>query len=526
MAHPSHPTAHPTSTKPAPATLRDLRAFGYRYRTVKQELRENGLRALANAGAAGPDGLFPGLVGYQDTVVPQILHSVLSGHDLLLLGLRGQAKTRILRSFTALLDEWIPIIAAEGVDLPDDPVHPTTSVGRRAVEIHGDDTPIRWVHRSRRFHEKLATPDVSIADLIGELDLIKHAEGRYLSDEATMHFGLVPRSNRGLFVINELPDLAPRIQVGLFNVLEERDVQIRGYPVRLELDMCLMFSANPEDYTNRGRIVTPLKDRIGSVVRTHYPSDNRQAMAITLENAFIDRERGIGRTRGVGAAGPGSGETHGPVTPTPEAPATPKVIVPRVMHEIIEETIRQARKSPHINQASGVSVRASIAALEVAISAAELRGVRTSEARVILRPSDLTHVAAALRGKVELMLSEESPDGASTEDRLIMALVGEATKAVVGRSLTIEAVAPLAEPFGGGLRLALDDATSSEDAVASMKHVPGLVEKAGALARSLELEATDPAALACAGELILEFLYVHNRLSKMLTRTGGTAYGR
>lgn len=509
----------PGTASPAPATVGDLRASTYRYRTVKQELRENALRALASGRI-----VFPGLVGYQESVIPQILQSILSGHDLLLLGLRGQAKTRILRAFIDLLDDWIPVIAADGVDIPDDPIHPTTSVGKRAIAIHGDDTPIRWVHKSHRFHEKLATPDVTIADLIGELDLIKHAEGRYLSDEATMHFGLVPRSNRGLFVINELPDLAPRIQVGLFNVLEERDVQIRGYPIRLELDMCLMFSANPEDYTNRGRIVTPLKDRIGSVVRTHYPADNREAMAITAANAFVDRAAGIGRTRRVAeslAESPGASPAGiAPFGSTPAAPKAPEVIVPRVMHEIIEETIRQARRSPHINQASGVSVRASIAALEVAISAAELRGVRTKEARVTVRPCDLVHIAAALRGKIELMLSEDSPDGASTEDRLIMALVGEATKAILARSVQIDAVAHLAEPFATGMKLGLDDATSSEAAVASMKHVPGLVDAATALGRSLEMDTVDAGALACAGELVLEFLYVNHRLSKVLTRSG------
>ena len=515
-AAPGSPVAaSPASASPAPATVGDLRASAYRYRTVKQELRENALRALASGRT-----IFPGLVGYQESVIPQILQSILSGHDLLLLGLRGQAKTRILRAFINLLDDWIPVIAADGVDIPDDPIHPTTSVGRRAIAIHGDDTPIRWVHKSHRFHEKLATPDVTIADLIGELDLIKHAEGRYLSDEATMHFGLVPRSNRGLFVINELPDLAPRIQVGLFNVLEERDVQIRGYPVRLDLDLCLMFSANPEDYTNRGRIVTPLKDRIGSVVRTHYPADNREAMAITAANAFTDRAAGLGRTRRATESADASIASAAPFVATPPAPMAPEVIVPRVMHEIIEETIRQARRSPHINQASGVSVRASIAALEVAISAAELRGVRTKEARVTVRPCDLAHIAAALRGKIELMLSEDSPDGASTEDRLIMALVGEATKAILARSLQIDAVGHLAEPFAGGMKLGLDDATTSDAAVASMKHVPGLLDAATALARALEMDTADSGALACAGELVLEFLYVNHRLSKVMTRSG------
>ncbi len=254
---------------PQPATLGQLKETDYRFRPVKQELRQNLIQRLRD----GRDVL-PGILGYRDTVMPQIINAILSRHDLLFLGLRGQAKTRILRMLPDLLDEWIPILAE--VEINDDPLEPMTSIGQRIVAEQGDDTPIDWVHRSDRYHEKLATPDVTIADLIGEIDLVKHAEGRYLSDESTMHFGLIPRSNRGIFAINELPDLAPRIQVGLFNVLEERDMQIRGYPIRLNLDVCLVFSANPEDYTNRGRIVTPLKDRIGSVIRTHYPAHHRR----------------------------------------------------------------------------------------------------------------------------------------------------------------------------------------------------------------------------------------------------------
>ncbi len=508
----------PDTSTPLPGTLAELRERGYRYRSVKQELRENALRKLA----AGQT-LFPGVVGYEDSVVPQIVQGILSGHDILLLGLRGQAKTRILRAFAKLLDDWIPIIDDETVDLPDDPVHPTTQSGRRAVERLGDDTPIRWLHRSQRYHEKLATPDVTIADLIGEIDLIKHAEGRYLTDERTMHFGLVPRSNRGLFVMNELPDLAPRIQVGLFNVLEERDVQIRGYPIRLELDLCLLFSANPEDYTNRGRIVTPLKDRIGSVVRTHYPADNREAMRITRENAFVDRAGGFTHGRSDAEM---DAALHPHYDDPPHPPVAAEVVVPPVMHEIIEEMIRQARTSPHINQASGVSVRASIAAFENMVSAAEIRAARTGEARVVARPCDTSNLAAAMRGKVELMLTEDSPDGSSTEDRLIDALLGEAVKEVLADHLDVAEVEPIADAFAGGMRLALDDTTSAADAVASMEHVQGLLPAAKNLTKSLEgLDPDDPAAVACAGELILEYLYVNNRLSK-LTRRGGAAYAR
>src|SRR5215203_7466033 len=267
---------------PRPASLGQLKETGYHPCSVKEELRRNVLRKLR----AGEE-LFPGIVGYRETVVPQIVNGILSKHDMLFLGLRGQAKTRILRMLPDLLDEWMPVLT--GVEINDDPVAPMTKTGKRIVADQGDDAKIEWVHRGDRYKEKLATPDVTIADLIGEIDLVKHAEGRYLSDESTMHYGLIPRSNRGIFAINELPDLAPRIQVGLFNVLEERDVQIRGYPIRLNLDVCLVFSANPEDYTNRGRIVTPLKDRIGSVIRTHYPETVAEGLKIAEQNAYIER---------------------------------------------------------------------------------------------------------------------------------------------------------------------------------------------------------------------------------------------
>ena len=259
---------------------------------MKDELRKNLIAKLPGRG----EELFPGILGYRDSVLPQIVNGILSKHDLLFLGLRGQAKTRILRMLPLLLDEWIPVLS--GVEINDDPVEPITQTGKRIVAEQGDDAKVEWVHRSNRYQEKLATPDVTIADLIGEIDLVKHAEGRYLSDETTMHYGMIPRSNRGIFAINELPDLSPRIQVGLFNVLEERDVQIRGYPIRLNLDTCLVFSANPEDYTNRGRIVTPLKDRIGSVIRTHYPETVAEGITIRPAERL---DRAGGRAGGAGA---------------------------------------------------------------------------------------------------------------------------------------------------------------------------------------------------------------------------------
>src|SRR5580658_892927 len=294
---------------PRPATVGQLKDSGYQPCSVKQELRRNVIRKIK----AGEE-LFPGIVGYSESVIPQIVNGILSKHDLLFLGLRGQAKTRILRLLPLLLDEWIPVLT--GTEINDDPIKPATKTGKRIVAEQKDDAAIEWVHRDDRYHEKLATPDVTIADLIGEIDLVKHAEGRYLSDESTMHYGLIPRSNRGIFAINELPDLAPRIQVGLFNVLEERDVQIRGYPIRVEMDVCLVFSANPEDYTNRGRIVTPLKDRIGSVIRTHYPETVEEGIRIAQENAWLDR--GAAAASGV------------------------KVDVPGFMNEVVEEVVRLA----------------------------------------------------------------------------------------------------------------------------------------------------------------------------------------
>ncbi len=468
-------------THPQPATVGQLKQTDYRYRTVKQELREN-LVARFKSG----ETILPDILGYQDTVLPQIIHAILSRHDMLFLGLRGQAKTRILRLLPNLLDEWIPVLA--DIEIPDDPIEPMTSMGKRVILEQGDDAAIRWLHRADRYHEKLATPDVTIADLIGEIDIVKHAEGRYLSDESTMHFGLIPRTNRGLFAINELPDLSPRIQVGLFNVLEERDVQIRGYPIRLHLDVCLAFSANPEDYTNRGRIVTPLKDRIGSVIRTHYPLTTLEAMDITKQNAWVDRD--------------GDG---------------PRVEVPRYMHQIIEEAVSLARRNAHINQASGVSVRTSIACLENVISSAERRGIVTGETRVVPRICDLQHVVSSCRGKIELMLAE---DGEDSEDKLVTALVGEAVKLVFDDVMDIEEVESIADAFDEGLKLSVGDDVSAGDQVASMEHIKPLAAAAKELARRLSMDDADEQVLASLGELILEALYVNNRLSKHVTGVG------
>lgn len=477
-----------TPTHPSPATLGQLRQADYRYRSVKQELRENLIARLQSG-----EPIFPGIRGYDDTVIPQITHALLARHDMLFLGLRGQAKTKMLRMLPGLLDEWVPIIA--DLDIPDDPIEPGTQMGQRVVREQGDDTPIRWLHREERYHEKLATPDVTIADLLGEIDIVKHAEGRHLSDEETMHFGLIPRSNRGIFAINELPDLAPRIQVGLFNVLEERDVQIRGYPIRLNLDLSLVFSANPEDYTNRGRIVTPLKDRIGSVVRTHYPLSIAEGMRITEENAWLNRD----------------GQD-----------ATPKVIVPDYLHRVLEQAIVDARTSSHINQSSGVSVRTSVACLETIVSSAERRGILTGEAQVVARICDLQHVFTSTRGKIELMMADDSEQA---EDQLVAALLGEAVKKVFDQIADIEVYEELATQFDQGLRLTVGDLAPAQELVDSMQHVDGLSSAAIAIAEALELDPNDPGMLASAGEMLLEAMYVHNRLSKHAA-AGAVAYSR
>lgn len=463
---------------PRPATVGQLKETGYKPCSVKDELRRNLIRKLQSQ-----EELFPGIIGYRDTVIPQLVNGILSRHDLLFLGLRGQAKTRILRMLPELLDEWMPVLS--GVEINDDPIAPMTSAGKRILAEEGDDSKIEWVNRSDRYHEKLATPDVTIADLIGEIDLVKHAEGRYLSDESTMHFGLIPRSNRGLFAINELPDLAPRIQVGLFNVLEERDVQIRGYPIRLNLDVCLVFSANPEDYTNRGRIVTPLKDRIGSVIRTHYPETVEEGIQIAEQNAWVDRQEGSG----------GSGV---------------RVDVPRFMSEIVEEVVRLARSSPHVSQASGVSVRTSIANLETMISNAERRGILTGEKRVVPRMCDLNFLVASCRGKIEMTLAEE--EGA--EDKLIRSLVGEAVKTVFNRYDDPEDHDSITEQFKGNLTFPAGDDIPADEFVANMKTIKGLPQAAASLAKQMKLDGGDAATLASVGEFLLEGLYVNNRLSK------------
>ncbi len=479
MSHSAAP-----SPPPPPRTVGQLKATGYHPLSVKDELRKNVIARLRTG-----EDLFPGILGYRETVIPQVINAILSKHDILFLGLRGQAKTRILRMLPDLLDEYIPTLS--GTEINDDPIHPITTSGKRLLAEQGDDAPIEWIHRSARYHEKLATPDVTIADLIGEIDLVKHAQGRYLSDESTMHFGLIPRTNRGIFAINELPDLAPKIQVGLFNVLEERDIQIRGYPIRLNLDVCMVFSANPEDYTNRGRIVTPLKDRIGSVIRTHYPASAAEGMEIVRQNAWLDRHV----------------EANG-------AASAVEVSVPAYIHEILEDFVRQSRTSPHINQSSGVSVRCSIANAENVVSSAERRGILADEKRVIARMDDLAFITASSRGKLELMLAE----GDGAEDKLIHALVGEAVKNVFAKHADFNRYDDIALQFKGGLTLQVGDEVPTATMLENYSHIKGLSKAAADLAKDLNLDPKDPAAVVSAGEFLLESLYVNNRLSKSSIR--------
>src|SRR5262245_61816839 len=373
-----------------PRNLRELKASGYRHRTVREELRANLIVRLRSR-----DPLFPGIIGYEHTVQPQIVNAILSRHDFILLGLRGQAKTRLLRSLVQFLDEWIP--AVEGCPLHSDPMDPLTHHARTLLETRGDDTPIEWIERAARYQEKLATPDVTIADLIGDIDPIKAATLRLdYSDERVIHYGIIPRSNRGIFAINELPDLQPRIQVGLLNILEEKDFQIRGFPVRMPLDVLMVFSANPEDYTNRGNIITPLRDRISSQIMTHYPLTREQGIEITTQESWVERDSGT------------------------------EVVIPTFMRELVEEVAIQARRSEYVDQNSGVSARLPIALIENLVSNAERRAISTGEKKVWARVCDLQHAVSAVSGKVELVLEGEQ-EGTMNVAR---ALLGRGVKAL------------------------------------------------------------------------------------------------
>lgn len=461
---------------PRPQNLGELRASGYQSVPVKVELRRNLLRALREGRP-----LFPGIVGYDDTVLPQVQNALLARHDFLLLGLRGQAKTRLLRQLVSLLDDALPCLA--GTDLHDDPLAPVSSQGRDILATLGDAAPLTWLGRQDRYHEKLATPDTTVADLLGEIDWARHLEGKSLSDERLLHFGLIPRAHRGIFCLNELPDLSPRIQVALFNLLEERDVQIRGFPIRLPLDLCFVFSANPEDYTNRGRIVTPLKDRIGSVIQTHYPRTRAEGVAIIQANADLQRE---------------GGPLH----------------FPDFMLDVVEEFVRQARSSPAISHDSGVSVRLSITAAEVLASNAERRALLLQEPEAVPRICDLSALDAAARGKVELTLSEDGGEAS-----LFERLRGDAVRAVFKERCAGLEPGTLLRPFQIGTTFVVSDRLASAAHLELERRVPGLGEEVNALVGA----DANPPRRASAVEFILEGL-VQLKLLRRVPVEGETRY--
>ena len=424
------------------------------------------------------------VLGFEDTVLPQLENALLAGHDVIFLGERGQAKTRLIRSMTGLLDEWMPIVV--GSEINDDPYRPVSRHARVLVAELGDDTPLGWVHRDDRYGEKLATPDTSIADLIGEIDPIKVAEGRYLSDELTLHYGLVPRTNRGLFAINELPDLSERIQVGLLNVLEERDIQIRGHRIRLPLDVVMFASANPEDYTNRGRIITPLKDRFGSQIRTHYPLDADVEMDIVEQEASIPEVDGL------------------------------TVAVPEFMSRVVATISHEARRSPHLNQRSGVSVRMSVANQEAMAASAIRRALRSGETVAVPRVSDLDALTASMAGKVEVDSIDEDRDG-EILDRIVRAAVLGVFREVVPGELHRGVVEAFEEHDGVSAGEAVGSAAYAEVAL----EIPALATAAAVLLGD-EPDGSDPppALVASAVELVLEGLHLSKRLNKVTTGSG------
>ncbi|HUF54900.1 MAG TPA: magnesium chelatase [Dehalococcoidia bacterium] len=455
-------------SKKKPQNLGELRASGWQPIPVKHEMRKN-LIARIEANQEH----FPGILGYEDTVIPYLENAILSGQDVIFLGERGQAKSRLIRSLVNLLDDEIPAIA--GCEINDNPYDPICASCRERLATQGDSVQIEWLDRDRRYGEKLATPDITIADLIGEVDPIKVAEGRYLADEMTIHYGLIPRHHRGIFCINELPDLAERIQVGLLNIMEERDVQIRGYRIRLPLDVIVVASANPEDYTNRGRIITPLKDRYGAQIRTHYPRSPESEIAI------VEQERTIF-----------GGDDERTVT------------VPQYMKEIVVEITRLARRSPDINQRSGVSVRASIADYEALLANAMRRAIRLKEGEVVPRVSDLPFVLPSLTGKIEF---ETVDDG--REEQIVERLIQGAVLAVFNHYFSLGELEPIVARFKAGYAVEVSDVTPSNEYVKLLKDTEGLE---GAVEK-LEPGESQPQ-LASAVEFILEGLHLNKRLNK------------
>jgi magnesium chelatase subunit I len=448
-------------------TIGELKQSGYAGVSIREEMRRNLIDRIRNK-----ENIFPGIIGFDDTVIPQIQNAILSGQDIIFLGERGQAKSRIMRAMVNLLDEEIPVI--KDCEINDDPLSPICSACREKVAQHGDDVEITWMKREDRYAEKLATPDISIADLIGDIDPIKVAEGRYLSDELTIYYGLIPRTNRGIFCMNELPDLTERLQVGLFNLMEERDIQIRGYRIRLPLDILLLSSANPEDYTNRGRIITPLKDRYGSQIKTHYPT------SIHDEITIIESER--------------KQFDDGDL----------KTLVPDYMKEIIAEITRLARLSPDINQRSGVSVRTTIANYETIISNAIRRAVMAGEQLAVPRISDLQYIQASTIGKIELESFEDT-----REENLINELARRAVLTIFNRYYNVDEMDDIIAQFSGGFGVEVSDMMSARSYVDNIREMIGFTNVLKTIAHSDE-----PEVIASAVEFVLEGLHIHKRLNK------------
>ncbi len=471
---------------PQISTLGALRASGYRPRSVKDEIRSNLITRLQ----AGQE-VFPGVLGYDRTVIPQVQNALLGRHDFILLGLRGQAKSRLLRLLPSLLDDYVPEVA--GSEIHDDPLDPVSKFARDLVAQMGDETPVAWLHRSDRYGEKLATPDTSIADLIGDIDPIKAATRKLTyADEEVIHFGIIPRTHRGIFAINELPDLQPRIQVGLLNIMEEQDIQIRGFNVRIPIDVLMVFTANPEDYTNRGSIITPLKDRIDSQILTHYPKDLGIGVEITRQEAWADRANGDGA-------------------------AEVTVHVPHVFREIVEQVAFEARQSEYVDQKSGVSARLTRAALEDLVSAAERRALVNGEAETTVRASDLQSIEPAVTGKVELVYEGEQEGAASVAHALIGKAVSSIVKTVLPDPADKEsgraAYGPVLRWFSAGNRLVLDAEMPQAAYAAALDTVDGL--------RAVVADHTRPgkddqsqAAVLSMMELVLEALHQHSLLGK------------
>ena len=450
-----------------PRTIAELRESGYKVLSVKEELRKNLIQKIRHG-----EELFPGIIGYEDTVIPQIENAILSGQDIIFLGERGQAKTRMARSLVNLLDEYIPIIA--GCEINDNPYEPVCRACRDKVDEYGDNVEIAWLPRDRRYGEKLATPDITISDLVGEVDPVRVAEGRYLSDELTIHYGMIPRTNRGIFCINELPDLAERIQVGLLNIMEERDVQIRGYKIRLPLDVYVVASANPEDYTNRGRIITPLKDRVGSEIRTHYPR--------TVENeiAIMESESNHYLTEGL------------------------DVVYPQFMKEVVAMVTYLARRSNDISQRSGVSVRVSVTNYENVLSNACRRALRLRERNAAPRVSDLSAIIASTSGKIEL-----DTVGDIKEERVVQKLMNSAVLEVFNQYFEVREFDQLVAGFERGLNVQVGDDLPAMEYVNQLSKVGGLSKAVDRLNGR-----GSPASIASAVEFILEGLHLNRRLNK------------